>query len=102
GPSLPRHQHVRRETSHAFETTQPTALPTAGRGQFLRADPAIRAGEVVEAGSRATACACLRQYVFRRAGCREIRLSGSTRGEWVALQRVALSPTLPVNSCCSF
>jgi hypothetical protein len=39
---------------------------------------------VYEAGSRATACACLRRDVFRRAGCREIRLSGSTRGEWVA------------------
>ena len=41
-----------------------------------------------------TACACLRRYVFRRAGCREIRLSGSTRGEWVAPPSVALSPTL--------
>src|SRR2546426_12834751 len=42
-----------------------------------------------------TACASLRQYVFRRAGCREIRLSGSTRGEWAAPQGVTLSPTLP-------
>ena len=32
--------------------------------------------------------------VFRRAGCREICLSGSTRGEWDA-RCVALSPTLP-------
>ena len=36
---------------------------------------------------RTTACAYLRRDVFRRAGCREIRLSGSARGEWVALAR---------------
>ena len=48
----------------------------------------------MKAGNRATACAYLRRDVFRRAGCREIRLSGSTRGEWVAPQGVALSPTL--------
>jgi hypothetical protein len=68
----------------------------AGRGQLLRTDPATWVGEFVDADNRATACACLRQYVFRRAGCREIRLSGSTRGEWDAPQGVALSPTLPV------
>src|SRR5205085_3362529 len=81
----PRDQHVRSIPSHAApETAQPTALPTAGRGQLLRADPAFWTGEPVAADSRATACACLRRHVFRRAGCREIRLSGSTRGEWVA------------------
>src|ERR1019366_4676792 len=33
-PSLPRHQLVRSWSSHAAsETTQPTALPTAGRGR---------------------------------------------------------------------
>ena len=31
------------------------------------------------------------ELVFRRAGCREIRLSGSTRGEWVA---PSVSPSL--------
>jgi len=35
-PSLPRDQLVRPLPSHAaYETAQPTALPTAGRGQFL-------------------------------------------------------------------
>src|ERR1019366_9518823 len=87
-PSLPRHQPVRSWSSHAAsETTQPTGLSTAGRSQLLLANPAIWAGGLVKAGSRATACVCLRRDVFRRAGCREIRLSGSTRGEWVALAR---------------
>ena len=43
-----------------------------------------------KAGQPSTACASLRQYVFRRAGCREIRLSGSMRGEWVAPQECRL------------
>src|ERR1039457_1290681 len=95
-PSLPRDQHVRSIPSHAApETAQPTALPTAGGGQLLRTDPATWVEELVDAGDRATACACPRREAFRRAGCREIRLSGSTRGEWVAPQGVALSPTLP-------
>src|SRR5258708_753805 len=37
----------------------------------------------------------LRQYGLRRAVCRALRVSGSTRGEWVEPQGVALSPTLP-------
>src|SRR5207248_1557129 len=56
----------------ASETTQPTALSSAGRGQFLSANPAFWAGAAIEAGSRATACACLRRYVFR-----ESRMSGN-------------------------
>src|SRR5207248_670584 len=72
-PSLPRDQRVRSRSCHAAsETTQPTALSSAGRGQFLSANPAFWAGAAIEAGSRATACACLRRYVFR-----ESRMSGN-------------------------
>ncbi|MBI4910755.1 MAG: ABC transporter permease [Acidobacteria bacterium] len=39
------------------------------------------------------------RLAFRRAGCREIRLSGSTRGEWVALQCRPLSYST-VNLLC--
>src|ERR1039457_5791584 len=63
--------------------------------------PATWVVEFVDADNRATTCACLRQYVFRRAVRREIRLSGSTRGEWDAPQGVALSPTLPT-ACIHF
>src|SRR5580704_4158602 len=46
--SLFRDQHVRPLSSHAAtETTQPTAFPTAGRSQLLRADPAFWAGASV-------------------------------------------------------
>src|SRR5436309_1476597 len=95
-PSLPGDQRVRLSSSDATSrTTQPTALPTAGRGQLLRAeDPALWAGAFIMLAP-STACSSLRQYAFRRAGCREIRLSGSTRGEWAAPQGVTLSPTLP-------
>jgi len=44
-------------------------------------------------------CLCKPQArAFRRAGCREIRMSGSTRGEWAGISVLALSPTLPVKS----
>ena len=44
---------------------------------------------------------CLRKpqaRVFRRAGCRETRMSGSTRGEWAGISVLALSPTLRVSA----
>jgi len=45
---LRRDQHVRSCSSHAApETTQPTALPTAERGQLLPANPALWAGASV-------------------------------------------------------
>src|SRR4029077_17276405 len=91
---LQRDQHVHSIPSHAaLETAQPTALPSAGRSQLLRADPASWAGALIRlAAAQLPVQACGES--FRRAGCREIRLSGSMRGEWVASQGVALSPTL--------
>ena len=68
-------QHLRRRSQRPFRPPE--------RSQLLRADPAIGAGASV-----AGAINCLRKpaaKVFRRAGCREIRLSGSTRGEWGAV-----------------
>ena len=79
-------QHLRRRSQRPFRPPEESA--TTNRSSVL-------GWCVYKAGSHAIACASLRQYVFRRAGCREIRLSGSTRGEWVAPQGVALSPTLP-------
>ena len=79
-------QHLKRRST--------TALPTAGRSQLLRADPAFWAGAFIRLAT--VNCLCKPAAIrFRRAGCREIRLSGSMRGEWVAPQGVAFSPTLP-------
>ena len=63
-------------------------------GSFLAE---TEAGPTAKQASRA--CECLWVRVFRRAGCREIRLSGSTRGEWVAPQG---SPSLLFYRLCGF
>src|SRR5215471_15761575 len=89
---LRRDQLVRSRPSRAAsETAQPAALPSAGRSQLLRADQALWPGPSLRTGDRATACASLRRQVFRRAGCREICSSGSTRGEWVGRKSRPLS-----------
>ncbi len=86
-----------RASSHASsETAQPTALPSAGRASATTSISSDLDWCACEAGSRATACACLRTIRFQESRMREIRLSGSTRGEWAApFPDVALSPTLP-------
>jgi PAS domain S-box-containing protein len=56
--SLSRDQCVRSRSSHAaFETSQPTALPSAGRSQLLRTNPALWAGTSV--GLAACNCLCI-------------------------------------------
>jgi hypothetical protein len=80
-------QHLRRRSQRPF-------LPPEGVSYYEQIH-LFGLGAFVVGGSRATACACLRRYVFRRAECREICLCGSMRGEWVAPQGVAFSPTLP-------
>jgi hypothetical protein len=79
-------QHLRRRSQQPFHL--PEGVSFYERIQRLRLESLQRLAAVQ------LPCACLRRYVFRSAGCREIRLSGSTRGEWVAPQGVALSPTL--------
>ncbi len=75
-------QHLRRRSQRPFR-------PPKGVSYH---EPLQRFGVVsLSSWQPSTACACLRRFVFRRAGCREIRLSGSTRGEGVAL---IVSPSL--------
>ena len=98
--SLSRDQCVRSRSSHAaFETTQPTALPSAGRSQLLRTNPALWAGASV--GLAACNCLCIpapiRFQESRMPGNPLVRFDEGRVGR---ITSVALSPTLP--SCRYF
>jgi hypothetical protein len=88
---LRRDQHVRSGSSHAaFETTQPTALPSAGRGQLLRTDPALWSGAFI----RLEAVHCLRKTAAIRF--QESRMPGNllVRFDEGRVGRTPVSPSL--------
>src|SRR5947209_18052541 len=80
---LPGDQHLCARPSRAAPETQPAALPTAGMDDLLWTASAYGVDLLVSQIPRS--CLCMPEArVFRRAGCREIRMSGSTRGEGAA------------------